>query len=57
MKDLFVNFIGAVVFSIIGYFYTKYKGKGKFAPNFIPSPKNDDNDYLKQIENSSEKKN
>ena len=39
------------------YFYIKYKGKGKFAPNFIPSPKNDDNDYLKQIENSSEKKN
>lgn len=57
MKDLFVNFIGAVVFSIIGYFYIKYKGKGKFAPNFIPSPKNDDNDYLKQIEDSSEKKN
>ena len=57
MKDLFVNFIGAVVFSIIGYFYIKYKGKGKFAPNFIPSPKNDENDYLKQIENSSEKKN
>ena len=31
MKDLIVNFIGAVVFSIFGYFYTKYRGKGKAA--------------------------
>lgn len=36
MKDLFVNFIGAVVFSFIGYFYVKYKGKGTVARRFIP---------------------
>ena len=36
MMDLFVNFIGAVVFSIIGYFYVKNRGKGKFARRFIP---------------------
>lgn len=36
MKDLFVNFIGAVVFSIIGFFYVKEKGKGKVAHRFIP---------------------
>lgn len=36
MKDLFVNFIGAVVFSVIGYFYVKTRGKGKFASRFIP---------------------
>ena len=36
MKDLFVNFIGAVVFSVIGYFYVKEKGKGKVAHRFIP---------------------
>ena len=36
MKDLFVNFIGAVVFSIVGYFSVKGRGKGKFAKNFIP---------------------
>ena len=36
MKDLFVNFIGAVVFSAIGYFYVKGRGKGRFAPRFIP---------------------
>lgn len=36
MKDLIVNFIGAVVFSIIGFFYVKEKGKGRFAARFIP---------------------
>lgn len=36
MKDLFVNFIGAVVFSIIGYFYVKSRGEGRFARRFIP---------------------
>lgn len=36
MKDLFVNFIGAVVFSTIGYFYVKGRGKGSFAPGSFP---------------------
>ncbi len=36
MKDLIVNFIGASVFSVIGYFYVKHKGKGKVATRFIP---------------------
>ena len=37
MKDLLVNLIGAVVFSVFGYFYVKSKGKGKVARNFIPN--------------------
>lgn len=36
MKDLWVNFIGASVFSIIGYFYVKHRGGGFFAKRFIP---------------------
>ncbi len=36
MKDLMVNFVGAVVFSIIGYFYVKHQGKGRFAASLIP---------------------
>lgn len=36
MMDLLVNFIGAVVFSVIGYFYVKTKGKGIIARMFIP---------------------
>ena len=40
MKDLFVNFIGAVVFSIIGFLYIKNRKKYKFAKNFIPIKNN-----------------
>ena len=29
MADLFVNFIGAVVFSVLGYVYIRQRGKGK----------------------------
>lgn len=47
MCDLMVNFIGAVVFCAIGYFYIKYKGEGKFAKRFIPVLKDKDKDYLK----------
>lgn len=36
MKDLLVNFIGAAVFSVIGYFYVRSRGKNKFAKRFIP---------------------
>lgn len=36
MKDLLVNFIGAVVFSLIGFFYVKNRGRGRFARRFIP---------------------
>lgn len=39
MKDLFVNFIGAVVFSVIGFFYVK--GRARFARQFIPTVKGD----------------
>lgn len=42
MMDLFVNFIGAVVFSIIGLFYIKGRGKGRFAKRFMPTPKKHD---------------
>lgn len=36
MEDLFVNFIGALTFSIIGYFYVRSRGKNRFARRFIP---------------------
>ena len=36
MKDMFVNLIGAVVFSVIGYFYIVGRNKGTFAKKFIP---------------------
>lgn len=45
MKDLIVNFIGATVFSVIGYFYIKRRGKGKFAEKFIPKIRKDENEH------------
>lgn len=41
MKDLIVNFIGAVCFSFLGYLYIKNRDKYKFATNFIPTRKDD----------------
>lgn len=37
MKDLFVNFIGAVIFSIIGFLHVKNREKYKFTEKFIPT--------------------
>ncbi|MBQ2739457.1 MAG: hypothetical protein IJE22_05735 [Oscillibacter sp.] len=51
MKDLFVNFVGAVVFSVAGFFYARTKGEKKNAAlGFVPSKKTEETDYLKQEE-------
>lgn len=42
MYDLFVNFIGAIVFSFFGYFYVVKRGKGNFVNRFIPRLKDRD---------------
>ena len=55
MKDLFVNFIGAVVFSILGYFYVKKRGKGILAKRFIPRLKSKDADFLEKAEEEERK--
>lgn len=51
MKDLLVNFVGALVFSFIGFFYVKHKGKGKVANRFIPQV-----DYSQESEEKKEGK-
>ena len=54
MKDLFVNFIGAVVFSVTGFFYARSKGeKRTAAQSFVPSKKTEATDYLKQAREES----
>lgn len=47
MQDLIVNFIGAFIFSVIGFFYVKNRGKGRLAGRFIPRRKAKDRDFLK----------
>lgn len=42
MIDLIVNFIGAVVFSILGYFYVKYKDTKSFVNGLIPESWSDE---------------
>lgn len=39
MKDLVVNMVGALAFSVIGYFYIKTRGQGRIAKRFIPTIK------------------
>ena len=41
MKDLMVNFVGAVVFSAIGILYLKRRGEGKLAASLIPQVRDD----------------
>lgn len=36
MEDLLVNFIGAVVFSVFGFFYVKRRGKNKLIKSLLP---------------------
>lgn len=48
MEDLIVNFIGAVVFSVIGFIYVKNRGKGvSVISRFVPRRKSHDRDYLR----------
>ena len=39
MGDLFVNFVGAIIFSIFGYLYIKNRDKYKLVEGFIPRKK------------------
>lgn len=48
MSDLIVNFIGAFVFSICGYFYIKNPVKSIFLKKVIPHRKSADKDYFKR---------
>lgn len=39
MQDLIVNFIGAIVFSTLGFIVLKFKGNERFIQRFIPTKK------------------
>lgn len=56
MADMFVNFIGAVVFSIFGYFYIKGQNKriNKFVGNIVPYRMEDKNDNENEIKRNGE---
>lgn len=54
MKDLFVNFIGAVVFAVIGFFYARGKGKKGVISLFVPRKKARNKDYLSIVKRKLE---
>ena len=55
MKDMLVNLIGAVVFSVIGYFYIIGRNKGTFAKKFIPQLKENEADATDATNDKTEK--
>ena len=54
MEDLFVNFIGALTFSIFGFFYNKGKKSKKIVDDFVPQVSV--KDYDKAIEEMESKR-
>ena len=48
LNDLIVNFIGAITFSVFGYFYTKNHGEDWIAKQFVLKRKEKKADYLSQ---------
>ncbi len=58
MNDLLVNFVGAFVFCVIGFFYVKSRGQGKIAKQFIPKLasksgiKTENNDGINETDNT-----
>ena len=53
MEDLIVNFIGAFLFSVIGFFYVKNRGRGRLVGRFVPRRKRVDRDFLRIAEEDS----
>lgn len=49
MKDLLIDFVGAFLFCVIGYFYTGHSARAKIARQFIPRVRESD-DELREKE-------
>lgn len=50
MQDLIVNFVGAFLFSVIGFFYVRNRGKGGVVGWLVPRRKQADRDFLRIAE-------
>ncbi|MBO5166795.1 MAG: hypothetical protein J6B90_09395 [Lachnospiraceae bacterium] len=55
MYDLIVNFIGAVVFSIMGYFYVKHKDEKSLIDGFVPTKWSEEKKSKQKIRHMKEK--
>lgn len=50
MHDLIVNFVGAAIFSIIGYFYVKNKDESSIVRKFVPRKKSKERDFWQKAD-------
>ena len=50
MQDLIVNFVGALLFSVIGFFYVRNRGKSGVVRWLVPRRKQADRDFLRIAE-------
>ena len=50
MQDLIVNFVGAFLFLVIGFFYVRNRGKGGVVRWLVPRRKQADRDFLRIAE-------
>lgn len=55
MYDLIVNFIGAVVFSVMGYFYVKHKDEKSLIDGFVPTKWSEEKKSKQKIRHMKEK--
>ena len=55
MEDLFVNFIGAIIFSIFGFFFILETKIRKILPLYLfPRKKSKERDYLELVKKNEE---
>ena len=55
MQDLLVTFAGSLVFSVLGFFYVKSRGKGALVSRFVPRRKDRDREFLRIVEEEERK--
>ena len=53
MEDLFVNFVGAFLFSVLGYLNLKRRDGSKFVENFVPTLTTNENKETQAHEDPS----
>ena len=50
-----MTFAGSLVFSVLGFFYVKSRGKGALVSRFVPRRKDRDREFLRIVEEEERK--
>ena len=57
MQDLLVTFAGSLVFSVLGFFYVKSRGKGALVSRFVPGERTGTGSFCGLWRRRNEKRN